>query len=134
MNLGGPSAARLADGLRAVFFRAPVPSGWTLTAVLSKGDRPKGTRGEAIRTVLSGTDLEEAQRQADALFPSVMLGDTDELCYAALGTEKLTHSHVHATILRLLGLDYKKLTFEYEGRQETLIGVNPARVISEIFA
>ena len=36
MNLGGPSAAGLADGLRAVFFRAPVPSGWTLTAVLSK--------------------------------------------------------------------------------------------------
>ena len=27
MNLGVPAAARLADGLRAVFFRAPVPSG-----------------------------------------------------------------------------------------------------------
>ena len=36
MNLGGPSAARLANGLGAVFFRAPVPSGCTLTAVLSK--------------------------------------------------------------------------------------------------
>ncbi len=35
MNLGGPAAAGLADGLRAVFFRAPVPSGCTLTAVLS---------------------------------------------------------------------------------------------------
>ena len=29
MNLGGPPAAGLADGLGAVFFRAPVPSGWT---------------------------------------------------------------------------------------------------------
>src|SRR3954462_3111430 len=36
MNLCGPSAARLSDGLRAVFFRAPVPSGWTLTMVLSR--------------------------------------------------------------------------------------------------
>ncbi len=60
-------------------------------------------------------------------------GNTDELGYAAVG-EKLTHSDVHATILHLLGLDYKKLTFEYEGRNESLIGVNPARVISEILA
>jgi len=36
MNLGGPSPAGLADGLGAVFFSAPVPSGCTLTAVLSK--------------------------------------------------------------------------------------------------
>ena len=36
MNLGVPAAARLADGLRAVFFRAPVPSGCTFTLVLSK--------------------------------------------------------------------------------------------------
>ena len=36
MNLGAPSSTRLADGLRAVFFSAPVPSGCTLTMVLSK--------------------------------------------------------------------------------------------------
>ena len=35
MNLGGPAAARTSDGLGAVFFKAPVPSGWTLTIVLS---------------------------------------------------------------------------------------------------
>ena len=68
------------------------------------------------------------------LKPGFDLGDTDELGYAALGTEKLTHSHVHATILHLMGLDFKKLTFEYEGRNESLIGVNPARVITEILA
>src|ERR1035438_8408229 len=31
MNLGGPSAAGLADGPGTVFFNAPVPSGCTLT-------------------------------------------------------------------------------------------------------
>src|SRR5271157_2983584 len=36
MNLGGPSAARFADGLRSIFFNAPVPSGWTLTVVESR--------------------------------------------------------------------------------------------------
>ncbi len=35
MNLGGPASTGFADGLGAVFFRAPVPSGWTLTMVLS---------------------------------------------------------------------------------------------------
>jgi hypothetical protein len=60
-------------------------------------------------------------------------GGTDELGYAAVG-EKLTHSDVHATILHLMGLDYKKHTFEYEGRDESLIGVNPARVVHEILA
>ncbi len=35
MNLGGPSTPGLADGLRSVFFNAPVPSGCTLTIVLS---------------------------------------------------------------------------------------------------
>ena len=35
MNLGGPSSTGLADGLRSVFFNAPVPSGCTLTIVLS---------------------------------------------------------------------------------------------------
>ncbi len=35
MNLGGPASSGFADGLGAVFFSAPVPSGWTLTMVLS---------------------------------------------------------------------------------------------------
>ena len=35
MNLGGPAAAGFADGLGTVFFSAPVPSGCTLTMVLS---------------------------------------------------------------------------------------------------
>ena len=38
MNLGVPSPARLADGLRPVFFRAPVPSGCTLIEVESSAN------------------------------------------------------------------------------------------------
>ena len=59
-------------------------------------------------------------------------GHTDDLGYAAVDEFKLGHADVHATILHLLGLDCKKLTFEYEGRDESLTGVIPARVINEI--
>ena len=48
MNLGGPTAARLADGLGTVFFSAPVPSGWTLTLVLSID-----TASSLMRTICS---------------------------------------------------------------------------------
>ena len=41
---------------------------------------------------------------------------------------------IHATIQHLLGLDFKKNTFPYEGREESLVGVNPARVLKEILA
>ena len=36
MNLGGPSSPGLTDRLRPPFFKAPVPSGWTLTQELSR--------------------------------------------------------------------------------------------------
>ena len=61
-------------------------------------------------------------------------GDTDELGYGALKEYRVGHSDIHATIQHLLGVDFKKNTFPYEGRDESLVGVNPARVISEILA
>src|SRR5690554_5608566 len=36
VNFGGPPASGLTDRLRTVFFNAPVPSGWTFTAVESR--------------------------------------------------------------------------------------------------
>jgi hypothetical protein len=66
--------------------------------------------------------------------PGVDYGMTDELGYAAVPEFAVTHSHIHATILHLVGLDYKKLTYKYEGRDESLVGVNPARIVTEILA
>ncbi|HEY2982089.1 MAG TPA: DUF1501 domain-containing protein [Anaerolineales bacterium] len=64
--------------------------------------------------------------------PGCDYGDTDELGYAAIKEFKLTHSDIHATILHLLGLDFTKVTYQYEGRDESLVGVNPAGVVKEI--
>jgi hypothetical protein len=61
-------------------------------------------------------------------------GATDDLGYAALPEHRVGHSDIHATVQHLLGIDYQKNTFPYEGRDESLVGVNPARVIREILA
>jgi hypothetical protein len=66
--------------------------------------------------------------------PGFDFGATDEFGYAAVEEYKITHSDVHATILHLLGLDFNTLTFEHEGRAESLIGVTPARVVKELLA
>ena len=58
---------------------APQPLVDRLTAVLSKGGKPNGTRGEAIRTVLSDADLEEAERQAEAMLPPLNLDQADDM-------------------------------------------------------
>ena len=61
-------------------------------------------------------------------------GDTDELGYAALPEFKAGHADIHATVQHLLGIDYKRNTFAYEGRDESLVGVNPARVLQEVLS
>ena len=59
-------------------------------------------------------------------------GATDELGMAAV--EGKIHMHdLHATILHLLGVDHKKLTFRYAGRDFRLTDVH-GRVAREILA
>jgi hypothetical protein len=54
--------------------------------------------------------------------PGLNLGETDELGYAAV--EDRVHVHdLQATILHLLGLDHKKLTFRFQGRDFRLTDV-----------
>lgn len=65
--------------------------------------------------------------------PGLDFGATDELGYAVAG-DKTGHADIHATIQHLLGIDYQKNTFFREGRDESLVGVNPARVLKEILA
>src|SRR6476646_8563504 len=59
---------------------------------------------------------------------------TDELGYSASRDFKCTHSDIHATVQHLLGIDYRKNTFPYEGRDESHVAVTPARVLTDLFA
>lgn len=59
-------------------------------------------------------------------------GATDEFGFEAV--EKKAHLHdIHATILHLLGLDHRLLTYFHQGRNETLTDV-AGEVITEIIA
>ena len=53
----------------------------------------------------------------------ISYGATDELGYAAV--ENVVHIHdFHATMMHLFGVDHKKLTFKFQGRQYRLTDVH----------
>jgi hypothetical protein len=64
--------------------------------------------------------------------PGIVLGETDELGFAAV--EDPCHVHdVHATILHLLGLEHTKLTYRFQGRDFRLTDVH-GQLISKLLA
>lgn len=64
--------------------------------------------------------------------PGQVIGRTDEFGLRAV--EDKAHVHdIHATILHALGLDHKRLTYKYNGRDERLTE-NGGQVIDKLFA
>jgi hypothetical protein len=60
-------------------------------------------------------------------------GATDELGHKAVENRVSVHDF-HATMLHLLGLNYRDLVFERQGLKERITDQTPARVVSEILA
>jgi hypothetical protein len=52
-----------------------------------------------------------------------IFGQTDELGFNAVADRAHVHD-IHATILHLLGLDHKRLTFRFQGRDFRLTDVH----------
>jgi uncharacterized protein (DUF1501 family) len=64
--------------------------------------------------------------------PGQLYGQTDEIGY--VGTEDVVHVHdLHATMLHQLGLDHKRLTYRFQGRDYRLTDVH-GEVVSDILA
>jgi uncharacterized protein (DUF1501 family) len=64
--------------------------------------------------------------------PGITHGATDELGYNAV--EDVVHVHdLHATMLHLLGVDHKRLTFKFQGRDFRLTDVH-GEVVKKILA
>ncbi len=62
--------------------------------------------------------------------PGISYGATDELGYSSV--ENIVHvNDLHATILRLFGVDHKRMTYKYQGRDFRLTDVagNPIKAI-----
>ena len=58
-------------------------------------------------------------------------GKTDDFCYNIL--ENPVHIRdLNATILDQLGVDHSQLTFRYQGLDQKLTGVEPAKVVSDV--
>jgi hypothetical protein len=60
-------------------------------------------------------------------------GETDDFCYNIVKDPVHIHDF-HATIMTLLGFDHEKFTYRYQGLDQRLTGVEPARIIRELIA
>jgi hypothetical protein len=60
-------------------------------------------------------------------------GATDELGYY-VAKDPVEVRDLHATMLYLLGFDCRRLNYPYQGLDQKLTGVKPARIVSEILA
>ncbi|MAG94085.1 MAG: sulfatase [Planctomycetaceae bacterium] len=63
----------------------------------------------------------------------VTLGESDEFGFNVVADKVHVHD-LHATILHLLGFDHQKMTFSFQGLDQRLSGVEPARVVRELLA
>jgi hypothetical protein len=61
----------------------------------------------------------------------MMYGETDEFSYNVV-RDPVAVRDLHATMLHQLGVDHEKLTFPFQGLDQRLTGVEPARVVREI--
>jgi arylsulfatase A-like enzyme len=65
--------------------------------------------------------------------PGSVLGETDDFSYNIIKDPVHVHDF-HATVLQLLGFDHLKFTYRYQGLDQRLSGVEPAKVIKELIA
>ena len=64
--------------------------------------------------------------------PGVSIGETDDYCYNIVNDPVHIHD-LQATILHLMGIDHKKLTFKYQGRHFRLTDVH-GNVVEQLLA
>jgi hypothetical protein len=60
-------------------------------------------------------------------------GETDDFSYNIVDNPVHIRDF-HATVLKLMGFDHERLTYRYQGLDQRLTGVEPARVIPELLA
>lgn len=63
----------------------------------------------------------------------VIHGETDDFSYNIV-RDPVHIRDFHATILHLMGIDHTRFTYRYQGLDQRLTGVEPARVIREVIA
>jgi hypothetical protein len=65
--------------------------------------------------------------------PGTTYGETDAMGYEVV-KDPVEIRDLHATMLYVLGFDHSKLTYSYQGLDQKLTSVKPARVVAEVLA
>ena len=65
--------------------------------------------------------------------PGISYGETDDMGYH-VANNPVHIRDMHATMLQLMGFDAKRLSYPFQGLDQKLIGVKPAKVVKEIIA
>ncbi len=65
--------------------------------------------------------------------PGTVYGETDDFSYNIV-KDPMHIRDMHATILSVLGFDHERFSVRYQGLDQRLTGVEPARVIKEVLA
>jgi len=65
--------------------------------------------------------------------PGTVFGETDEFSYNIV-KDPVHIRDFHATVLHLLGFNHEKFSFRYQGLDQKLTGVEPARVVKALLA
>ncbi|MEZ6139912.1 MAG: DUF1501 domain-containing protein [Zavarzinella sp.] len=63
--------------------------------------------------------------------PGTIYGETDDFSYNIV-KDPVHIRDFHATVLRMLGIDHNRFSFKYQGLDQKLTGVEPAKVIKEL--
>jgi hypothetical protein len=63
----------------------------------------------------------------------VVYGETDDFSYNIV-KDPVHIRDLHATVMKMLGIDHEKFTYRYQGLDQRLTGVEPAKVIKELIA
>lgn len=62
--------------------------------------------------------------------PGISLGQTDEFGFEVI-EDRVHVRDLHATILHLLGFDHHRLSVKFQGLDQRLTGVEPARIVDQ---
>jgi len=65
--------------------------------------------------------------------PGIVHGETDDFCYNVV-KDPVHVRDFNATVLRLLGIDHQRLTFKFQGLEQKLTGVVPAKIVPELMS
>ena len=65
--------------------------------------------------------------------PGMSHGQTDDMGYEVV-KDPVEIRDLHATMLYLLGFDHHKLNYRFQGLDQKLTGVIPAKIVADVLA